>query len=152
MKVLAVGVILASICFQTISALRCIQVGLGENAREGNSSLIIEEPKPIECTLGDALLTSAAMMALMPGSINIPYGSYECYHLTFEEKESGAVGTFKGCTFASLNFCDRKVVLDDVREVFCSQCSEDYCNSGRRFGSCSFTVIGLIMLLAFLLG
>uniref|UniRef100_A0A1Q3F0L6 Putative conserved secreted protein n=1 Tax=Culex tarsalis TaxID=7177 RepID=A0A1Q3F0L6_CULTA len=151
MKVLHVGVIVTSICFQTISALWCMQGAIvdkhGDKSTSGNE--VEKMPEVAECGAAVALASTALLFAVKPNTISFPSGDYKCYHLKYEDKNSDASTIIKGCIYSSLNVCDGKFTSKKTNEVFCSQCSEDGCNAAGRFGS-NFQLLGLTMVLAYL--
>lgn len=106
-------------------------------------------PEITECGITTAVASTALLFAVKPSTISIPSGDYKCYHLKYEDKNSDASTIIKGCIYSSLNVCDGKFTSKKTNEVFCSQCSEDGCNSGGRFGS-SLKLVGLAVVIAYL--
>ncbi|XP_039433804.1 uncharacterized protein LOC120416186 [Culex pipiens pallens] len=151
MKVLTVSMIVTSICFQTIAALWCMQgATVDKNGDKSTGNEVEKMPEVAECGAGVALASTALLFAVKPNTISFPSGDYKCYHLKYEDKNSDASTIIKGCIYSSLNVCDGKFTSKKTNEVFCSQCSEDGCNSGGRFGS-SLTLLSLAVGLAYLL-
>lgn len=109
-------------------------------------------PELTECGISTAVASTALLFAVKPSTISIPSGDYKCYHLKYDETNSETSTIIKGCIYSSLNVCDGKFSSSNTKESFCSQCNEDGCNSGERFGL-SFKLLGLslVALLAFLL-
>lgn len=109
-------------------------------------------PELTECGISTAVASTALLFAVKPSTISIPSGDYKCYHLKYDETNSETSTIIKGCIYSSLNVCDGKFSSSNTKESFCSQCNEDGCNSGGRFGL-SFKLLGLslVALLAFLL-
>lgn len=135
MKRFIVGIVLASVCIQAISALQCMQ-GI-EVKKAGNSNEAQKNEKPLEiteCGAGTALASTALLFTVKPSTISFPSGDYKCYHLKYDEKNSEASTIIKGCIYKSLNVCDGKFTSDNIQEAFCSQCDMDGCNSAGRYG------------------
>ncbi|XP_053695079.1 uncharacterized protein LOC128742674 [Sabethes cyaneus] len=152
MKYLAVGVILAALSFQAIDALKCMQ-GIDAKKNNGNEAQKSDKPLEItECGAATAVASTALLALVKPNSLTIPSGGYKCYHLKYQEKNSESSTIIKGCIYSSLNVCDGKFSSSNINEVFCSQCDEDGCNSGGRFGF-DLKLLGLTLaaLVAYLL-
>lgn len=153
MKVFIVGVVLATIGFQSISALKCMQgIEMEKNGAKAEQKEKEKMPELTECGISTAVASTALLFAVKPSTISIPSGDYKCYHLKYDETNSETSTIIKGCIYSSLNVCDGKFSSSNTKESFCSQCNEDGCNSGGRFGL-SFKLLGLslVALLAFLL-
>lgn len=147
MKYLIVGVVLAAVSIQTISALQCMQ-GAEVKQAGGNSNEAQKNEKPLEvteCGAASALASTALLFAVKPSTISFPSGDYKCYHLKYDEKNSESSTVIKGCIYKSLNVCDGKFTSDNIREVFCSQCDVDGCNSAGRYGV-DMKLLGLTLL------
>ncbi|EDS36727.1 14.5 kDa salivary peptide [Culex quinquefasciatus] len=143
MKVFIVGVILATIGFQSITALKCMQgVEVEKNGAKAEQKDKEKMPEITECGITTAVASTALLFAVKPSTISIPSGDYKCYHLKYEENNSETSTIIKGCIYSSLNVCDGKFSSSNTKESFCSQCTEDGCNSGERFGL-SFKLLGL---------
>lgn len=155
MKYLIVGVVLATVSIQTISALQCMQGVEVKQAGNGGNSAQQKNEKPLEvteCGAATALASTALLFAVKPSSISFPSGDYKCYHLKYDEKNSESSTVIKGCIYKSLNVCDGKFSSDNIQEAFCSQCDMDGCNSAGRYGV-DLKVLGLtlVAVLAYLL-
>ncbi|XP_065076046.1 uncharacterized protein LOC135699681 [Ochlerotatus camptorhynchus] len=134
MKYLIVGVVLATVCIQAISALKCMQ---GIEVKADNSNGVQKNEKPLdieECGAGTTLASAALLFTAKPSSISFPSGDYKCYHLKYNQKNSELSTIIKGCIYKSLDVCDGKFSSDNVQESFCSQCDMDACNSAGRYG------------------
>lgn len=153
MKVFIVGVVLVSIGFQSIAALKCMQgVEVEKNGGKAEQKDKEKLPEVTECGVTAAISSTALLFAVKPSTISIPSGDYKCYHLKYEENNSETSTIIKGCIYSSLNVCDGKFSSSNTKEAFCSQCNEDGCNSGERFGL-SFKLLGMtvVAVLAYLL-
>lgn len=141
-----VGLVLAMVGFQAISGLKCMQ-GAEIEKNDGKSEQKDKEkmPEVTECGVTTAVASTALLFAVKPNTISLPSGDYKCYHLKYAEKNSESSTIIKGCIYQSVDVCDGKFSSGNVNEVFCSQCKEDGCNSGGRFGL-SFKLLGLAML------
>lgn len=145
--------ILATIGFQSITALKCMQgIEVEKNGAKAEQKDKEKMPEITECGVATAVASTALLFAVKPSTISIPSGDYKCYHLKYEENNSDTSTIIKGCIYSSLNVCDGKFSSSGTKESFCSQCNEDGCNSGERFGL-SFKLFGLTMVavLAYLL-
>lgn len=156
MKVFILGVVLATISFQAVSALKCMQ-GMELTGQVGDKSTKQEDAKPLEiqeCGVTTAVASTALLFTVKPSTISFPSGDYKCYHLKYEQKKDDAVVShiIKGCIYSSVNVCDGKFSSEKTSEAFCSQCDMDGCNSGGRFGF-DFKLLGLTFaaLVAYLL-
>ncbi|XP_058825712.1 uncharacterized protein LOC131685783 [Topomyia yanbarensis] len=156
MKYLLVGIVLATLSFQAINALKCMQgieATKGNNNQDKNNNQRNEKPLEVtECGAATAVASTALLALVKPSSFSIPNGGYKCYHLKYEEKNSDASTIIKGCIYSSINVCDGKFSSSNINEVFCSQCDIDSCNSGGRFGfDMKLLSLTLMALVAFLL-
>lgn len=136
MNRLIVGVVLATLCIQAISALKCMQ-GIEVKNADKQSSEAQKNEKPLEiteCGAGTALASTALLFTVKPSVISFPSGDYKCYHLKYDVKNSESSTIIKGCIYKSLNVCDGKFSLDNIHEGFCSQCEVDGCNTAGRYG------------------
>uniref|UniRef100_T1D565 Putative 12-14 kDa mosquito protein n=1 Tax=Psorophora albipes TaxID=869069 RepID=T1D565_9DIPT len=135
MKYFTVAVILATLSVQAASALKCMQ-GIEVVQKNSKETAQKEEklPEITECGALTAVASTALLFTVKPSTISFPSGDYKCYHLKYDEKNNDASTIIKGCIYKSLDVCDGKFSTDGVKEAFCSQCNEDGCNSGGRFG------------------
>lgn len=92
-------------------------------------------PEFTECSILTTGASAASLLVLKPNTATLPSTDYKCYHLRIEESESKKATIVKGCIYKAQNVCDGKFKVDTVREVFCSQCDQDECNSAHRFAS-----------------
>ncbi|XP_055640238.1 uncharacterized protein LOC129777787 [Toxorhynchites rutilus septentrionalis] len=144
MKLIAIGVILATIGFNAINALKCMQ---GIEVSKGDNNEVQKSDNPLEiteCGATAAVSSTALLFAVKPSIISFPSGDYKCYHLKYEEKNSDTSTIIKGCIYNSLNVCDGKYSSSNTKESFCSQCDMDGCNSGERFAF-DFKLLGLTL-------
>lgn len=150
MKFFIVGVILATLSFQAINALQCMQ---GIEVRKGSSNEVQKNEKPLEiteCGAASAVASTGLLFTVKPSTISLPSGDYKCYHLKYQEKNEDSATIIKGCIYKSLNVCDGKFSSNNIEEAFCSQCDEDGCNSGNRYGlNLKVLSLTLVALLAY---
>uniref|UniRef100_A0A903Z0G8 Protein sleepless n=1 Tax=Anopheles minimus TaxID=112268 RepID=A0A903Z0G8_9DIPT len=134
--------VLLSACFLLASihvtqALRCMQgVEIIQNSDGGSNAAKKEEtPEFTECGIASAAASATALLVLKPNTVTFPSTDYKCFHLRIEDSETKKGTITKGCIYKAQNVCDGKFKVDTVREVFCSQCEQDECNSAIRFAS-----------------
>uniref|UniRef100_A0A182MVW3 Gustatory receptor n=1 Tax=Anopheles culicifacies TaxID=139723 RepID=A0A182MVW3_9DIPT len=117
-------------------ALRCMQgievVTPSDGASDADKDKM---PKFTECTILNTATSAASLLLTKPNTITVPSTDYKCYHLRYEESESKEELIMQGCIYKAQNVCDGKFENETVREVSCSQCDEDECNSALRFAS-----------------
>ncbi|XP_049280831.1 uncharacterized protein LOC125762599 [Anopheles funestus] len=122
--------------FHAAQALRCMQgveLVLPSDATADKDKE--KMPEFTECGIATAGISAASLLALKPNTATLPSGDYKCYHLRIEDSDSKKATIMKGCIYKAQNVCDGKFKVDNVREVFCSQCDQDECNSAFRFAS-----------------
>lgn len=133
MKLFILGLCFLLGCFQESQALRCMQ---GTELVDANDSKQKEKmPEYTECGFTSAVESAAKLALLKPNTIALPTSDYKCFHLRFEESKTNAASILKGCIYKNQDVCDGKFKADTLREVFCSQCDQDECNSAIRFAS-----------------
>lgn len=97
MKVFIVGVILATIGFQSIAALKCMQgVEVEKNGGKAEQKGKEKVPELTECGVTTAVASTALLFAVKPSTISIPSGDYKCYHLKYDENNSETSTIIKG--------------------------------------------------------
>ncbi|XP_053659782.1 uncharacterized protein LOC128708826 [Anopheles marshallii] len=117
-------------------ALRCMQgveLILPSNGTPEKDSEKV--PEYTECGLVTTGVSAATLLGLKPSTAVLPSGDYKCYHLRIEDSDTKKGTIVKGCIYKAQNVCDGKFKVDTAREVFCSQCDQDECNSALRFAS-----------------
>uniref|UniRef100_A0A182STZ9 Protein sleepless n=1 Tax=Anopheles maculatus TaxID=74869 RepID=A0A182STZ9_9DIPT len=136
MKLFLVSAFFFLASFQAVRALRCMQgieIVLPSDASTDKDKE--KMPEYTECGIGSAGISAASLLALKPNTAAFPSTDYKCYHLRIEESDSKKATIVKGCIYKAQNVCDGKFKADSIREVFCSQCDQDECNSALRFAS-----------------
>uniref|UniRef100_A0A182JXJ0 Protein sleepless n=1 Tax=Anopheles christyi TaxID=43041 RepID=A0A182JXJ0_9DIPT len=145
--------LIAGLSVVAAQALRCMQgteiVLPSDDSSEKNKEKM---PEFTECGVLNTGASAASLLVLKPNTASLPSTDYKCYHLRIEESESKKATIVKGCIYKNQNVCDGKFKVDNVREVFCSQCDQDECNSAHRFASnwkilsvTLFTIVCLFM-------
>ncbi|EAU75738.3 AGAP001174-PA [Anopheles gambiae str. PEST] len=136
MKLFLLSVFFFLASFQAAQALRCMQgteiVLPSDDSAEKDKDKV---PEFTECSILTTGASAASLLVLKPNTATLPSTDYKCYHLRIEESESKKATIVKGCIYKAQNVCDGKFKVDTVREVFCSQCDQDECNSAHRFAS-----------------
>ncbi|XP_053680332.1 uncharacterized protein LOC128731251 [Anopheles nili] len=146
MKLLLLSAFFFLASLHAAQSLRCMQGTELVLSTDTNSDKDKEKiPEYTECGLLTTSASVAALLLLKPNTATFPSTDYKCFHMRVEESETRKATIVKGCIYKAQNVCDGQFKLNTMREVFCSQCDQDECNSAFRFAS-SWKVLGLSVL------
>ncbi|XP_035919681.1 uncharacterized protein LOC118517548 [Anopheles stephensi] len=138
MKLFLVSAFFFLASFQAARALRCMQgveISLPSDDTTDKDKDKEKMPEYTECGIASTAVSAASLLVLKPSTATIPSTSYKCYHLRIETTDTKKASIVKGCIYKEQDVCDGKFKADSVREVFCSQCDQDECNSALHFAS-----------------